>query len=370
MVHIEKKWIEAEQASFKESVNEKTGKKEFILETKIFPYDKKSRNGVKYNKESALATKDNIVGITLNHNHVTSGENNFPRGEWYEAYDGGDGLYGRAKVYDTTYNKEYIEWLSTAENIKVSLQVSGNAESKKDDDGKWYREAKVEDWLEISTVNLPGFIDAKANFEKVMCEMVQLGEKQMKEGTWKLGNKRDIQKIASEVDKLAKKAYNIVGDDEFMDGLDKAKSRAEELANNVKESLEESITKLEFADEETTQHVVDILKKNNIKHLPNIRKSVILFNNEEDKKTAKMILIRLGMKGLEKQSADTSKSLKEDHLKIGDQVDMAGVKVEVTQVTDDGYVVKELEVLNNEPVEESTEIEQFYSELNKIRSNI
>ena len=59
----------------------------------------------------------------------------------------------------------------------------------------------------------------------------------MKEGTWKLGNKRAIQQIASEVNKLSRKAYNIVGDDEFMDGLDKAKNRAEELARQSKESL-------------------------------------------------------------------------------------------------------------------------------------
>jgi len=241
MVHIEKKWIEAEQATFTESVNEKTGKKEYILTTKIFPYDKKSRNGVKYNKERALATKDNIKGITLNHNHVTSGENNFPRGEWFESYDGGDGLYGRAKVYDTSYNKDYIEWLSTAENIRVSLQVSGDAESIKGEDGKWHREAKINDWLEISTVNLPGFIDAKANFEKVMCEMVKLEDDNMKEN-----------------------------------------------------------------------------------------------------------------------------KLREDHLNVGDTTDLAGVKVKVVEVTDKGYVVEEIEELNNEPLEESTQSESFYTELNKI----
>ncbi len=302
MVHIEKKWIEAEQATFAESVNEKTGKKEFILTTKIFPYDKKSRNGVKYNKESALATKDNIKGITLNHNHVTSGENNFPRGEWFESYDGGDGLYGRAKVYDTSYNKDYIEWLSTAENIRVSLQVSGDAESIKGEDGKWHREAKINDWLEISTVNLPGFIDAKANFEKVMCEMVKLEE--------------GITTVPE-----AKQAWD----------------KVDEAINNVFKYHLKSETRLDF------DRLYNDFKRKAWKFVDiAIKESINAGDNMEENK------------------------LRESHLSVGDTTDLAGVKVKVVEVTDKGYVVEDIEELNNEPTLEVTQSESFYTELNKI----
>lgn len=256
MVLIEKKWIEAEKATFVESVNEKTGDKEFYIDTKIFPYEKKSRNGVRYNKESALSTKDQIVGISLNHNHVTNGENNFPRGEWTESYDGGDGLYGKAKVYNTSYNKEYIEWLKTADNIRVSLQVSGDAESKKDEsDGSWYREAQIKDWLEISTVNVPGFFDAKAKFESVMCEMVNLGESENMEGA-------------------------------------------------LFEELQEALSVLKFSDEDTTEDAAKILKQNNVKHLPNLRKAVIVFDDDEERGKAKALLMKAGMNGISRQSVD------------------------------------------------------------------
>ena len=69
--------------------------------------------------------------------------------------------------------------------------------------------------------------------EESLSTIEQLQKLSLKEGTWKLGSKREIQKAASDINFLSKKLYNIVGDDEFMDALDRAKQRAEELAKQV-----------------------------------------------------------------------------------------------------------------------------------------
>ena len=56
---------------------------------------------------------------------------------------------------------------------------------------------------------------------------------EVKEGTWALGNAKDIQRIVDMLNKLKDNAYNVVGDDLFFDGLDNAISRAEELMMNA-----------------------------------------------------------------------------------------------------------------------------------------
>lgn len=169
-VFIENKWISAETAIFVEKKDASSGKKEMFIEALIVPFNKISRNGVLYSKESILSTKDQIIGKPLNHNHETDGRNNFSRGEWVSSWEVPEGLMGRAKVFQTSYNKEYIEWLEACSNIPVSLQISGEAEQLKTKEDTYYQKATVNDWLEISTVLVPGFIDAKATMEAVLAE--------------------------------------------------------------------------------------------------------------------------------------------------------------------------------------------------------
>jgi len=55
----------------------------------------------------------------------------------------------------------------------------------------------------------------------------------IREGTWSLGKASDINIILSQLQDLSKKAYNIIGDDEFYNGIDAAITRAEELMMNM-----------------------------------------------------------------------------------------------------------------------------------------
>jgi len=64
--------------------------------------------------------------------------------------------------------------------------------------------------------------------EEPLMKMIGLSE-----GTWSLGKASDINIILSQLQDLSKKAYNIIGDDEFYNGIDAAITRAEELMMNA-----------------------------------------------------------------------------------------------------------------------------------------
>jgi hypothetical protein len=164
-------WLIASETVFTESCKDNS-KKEYFLVSKIVPKNQISRNKVKYNWDSVLKTMNQIPGLTLNHNHKFQEAKDIPRGEWVRAYVEGDWLCGIAKVYDTEYNKEYIEWLKSATNINVSLNVHGEAQVIREGISS-YQEAIINSWKEISTVNAPGFLDAKSSLETVLSESLK-----------------------------------------------------------------------------------------------------------------------------------------------------------------------------------------------------
>jgi hypothetical protein len=167
---FENNWIRAEVTNFVEEAGE--GIQKYYLKTRIVPKNKVSRNKVKYNWESIVRTIDQIRGIPLNHNHEFKGANNLPRGKWIKGWIEEDGAYGLAEVYNTSYNKDYIEWLRAAKDVTVSLNVSGSSEVRQSDEGP-YQEAYINDWREISTVNVPGFLDAKSSLEIILSESLK-----------------------------------------------------------------------------------------------------------------------------------------------------------------------------------------------------
>ena len=163
-------WIRAEGTTFTEKLENK--KKKYYLITRILPKNKISRNKVKYNWATVERTIHQIAGIPLNHNHKFKEANDLPRGKWIRGWVEEDGAHGIAEVYDTEYNKDYIEWLKAAKDVTVSLNVSGNSQVMNSQEGA-YQEAFINDWREISTVNVPGFLDAKSSLEVILSESLK-----------------------------------------------------------------------------------------------------------------------------------------------------------------------------------------------------
>lgn len=100
--------------------------------------------------------------------------------------------------------------------------------------------------------NKPLIKEMKLDIKEVIRETVKkLKKEKLKEGTWAL-DRAKIPGIIKEIEALKKKAYNIIGDDEFFDGLDSAISRAEYFMDekskkndvpghsNIKEKLNEN----------------------------------------------------------------------------------------------------------------------------------
>ena len=176
-VHIENKNLILKNSVFKEITNPKTGKRNYVIEALIVPFNTISRNGVLYSKESIERTYKELIGKPVMYNHVTEGVEAIPRGEWTEVWLEADGMHGRANIWDTSYNKNMIEFLSNASNPTVSLQVVGDAKSKKNDEGKAYQEATINDWLECSVIGgVSGFKNARINsFEVAIAEAMGKG---------------------------------------------------------------------------------------------------------------------------------------------------------------------------------------------------
>lgn len=160
---------------YSESVKSKKDGEDYTMTAKIVPFGKISRNNVMYDKESVCNTHTKLVGKPVLYNHKVDG--GLPRGEWVSTEIKEDGMYGTAKIYNTDYNKDLIEYLSHASSPTVSLEVVGDAEKKiSEQTGKQYGLAKVRDWLEASIVNVPGFEEAKiSNFECYIAESLGLG---------------------------------------------------------------------------------------------------------------------------------------------------------------------------------------------------
>jgi D-alanyl-D-alanine carboxypeptidase len=89
--------------------------------------------------------------------------------------------------------------------------------------------------------------------EKPLRKLAAIGKKEdeenLKEGTWSLGKASDINIILSQLQDLSEKAYNIIGDDEFYNGIDAAITRAEELMMNA--PLNEDEDEAPVGDKET-----------------------------------------------------------------------------------------------------------------------
>ena len=62
---------------------------------------------------------------------------------------------------------------------------------------------------------------------------------QVNEGTWAIGKPEDIQKVLDMLQQISDFAYDVIGDDRFMDKIDGAIARAEEFLETSKSRLEE-----------------------------------------------------------------------------------------------------------------------------------
>ena len=162
---------------YSEGTNLAKGKDDdYYMTARILPFGQVSRNNVMYDVESVKNTYMNLIGKPVLYNH-NKDDPTPPRGEWVTVECKEDGLYGKAKIYNTTYNQDLIEYLSRSTAATVSLEIVGKADKRVDEEtGRQYNLAFVRDWLESSVVAVPGFQEAKVlSFEYYIAESLGLG---------------------------------------------------------------------------------------------------------------------------------------------------------------------------------------------------
>ena len=89
---------------------------------------------------------------------------------------------------------------------KVSIQISGDAELIENENGETYFEAVVKDWIELSSVNAPGF--KQTNIQQQLTEALKT--KTLKEDVSDANNGADLT-----TDKIPEKEDNTEKDEFF-----------------------------------------------------------------------------------------------------------------------------------------------------------
>ena len=121
----------------------------------------------------------------------------------------------------------------------------------------------------------------KAEIKSVLSE--DITNKELKEGTWSSGTYNEIGRFIQDVKNLKDKYYDIVGNDDVFDGLDRAEEAAREMMINAPENKSDvtfdDIREDEMSDEEKDKAASKEANK---------KDSIATISNKLQKLTAKM----------------------------------------------------------------------------------
>jgi hypothetical protein len=273
----------------------------------LLPKDKVSRNGVLYDWDSAKNTVNKIAGLPMMYNHQVEGhekpvghfvdavalEKRPASGEWQEVWDktaeelktpqGIPGIYYKA---DVNPNSEYADSVTRGDVRKVSIQVIPDDQVKEsDEDGNTYTRAFIKDYVESSIVPSPGFMETTM---AVMCESFNVNKLQ--------------ENSPDKFDRLS----GFLFDKKYIELGPIQQSRVRRIIRKSPTGLTEKLLEEEKMKESDKDEVVNIDGK-------------------------KLVLNVSG------KWQRVGESLQEDHMQVGDEIDVGGKKMKVVEVTDDGY---------------------------------
>ena len=160
------------------------------IEGFALPFDKVSRNGVSYRKESILKAGPSMVGRPMFFNHNIE---ELPIGQVTEFFpsEDGTGMSFKAELDNNTpREKEIVSKIRSGRIDKVSIQCMYENVTFNDDDGTMT--VDVSEFLELSPVTIPGFDDTTA--------MAVENYKQMSEVKKEAKNKKKTEDAVSEQD--------------------------------------------------------------------------------------------------------------------------------------------------------------------------
>ncbi len=211
-IHNINGWLLAESVTIGESKDSGYGDikvKGTSFKAFILPFNKVSRNGVLYNKESVEKNKDKFVGCNILYNHVIEGIDSDVLGIITETWTDDKGLYIGGVLDDKSEKARQVKdgFLN-----KLSVQINAGKVIEQESEDKVYREAFMEDALEVSFVTVPGFKEAR-RIESVIAESFNPNNKQIQKESMeeefieefkKLDNKKQKQIYNNMVNNLAK----------------------------------------------------------------------------------------------------------------------------------------------------------------------
>lgn len=152
---MEKPNVKLMTESFEITKEEQEGVK---MQGLALPFEKKSRNGVIYDKESIKQTADTLIGKPMLYNH--DGHGYMPVGHIEDISIEDDGLYYQANI--DPGEKNLVRKLKRGDISNVSVQVAINEEEVEGD------KVKVEEFWELSIAPIPGYPETTTSIEKLI----------------------------------------------------------------------------------------------------------------------------------------------------------------------------------------------------------
>jgi len=205
------------------------------IEGFALPFDKTSRNGFGYRKESIQRVAESLKGKPMFFNHNTEG---LPIGKVTEVKTDAKGLHYKAELFPyTETEKAIVQKVQQGLLDSVSIQcIYENADMVEESDGSDFK-VDIKEFLELSIVGVPGFADTTIQAHESL-----MNEQKMKNLKTKL--KEELQVKADEESST---------EEESTTDLSKMVSMLEEISDRL--GIVES--RLDAAEEEETTEEVE-----------------------------------------------------------------------------------------------------------------
>ena len=226
-----------------------------VIEGFALPFDKPSRNGFAYRKESVIKTAETLEGRPMFFNHNIEG---LPIGKVTEVTVTEKGLNYRAEILPTTDEEKAIaEKISNGLLEHVSIQcIYENADVNKET-GNFH--VDVREFLELSVVGVPGFADTTAQAveslqkeEKVKLQMKRVKEELTEKPSAEEQDGDEMETVLNEIRAQHEELMNRLGVVESrLDAMDEESSEEEDSEDKAEESEEE--TSEESEDEKSEE---------------------------------------------------------------------------------------------------------------------
>ena len=130
---------------------------------------------------------------------------------------------------------KFVKFKGDSDDMKMKVEAEREMNTP-DGELKVYR-VKTDDGVQSYTADQVELVEEDEEDQSKSSSLIgRMGDRSLKEGTWSSGTYNEIGRFIQDVKNLRDKYYDIVGNDDVFDGLDRAEEAAREMMINAPEN--------------------------------------------------------------------------------------------------------------------------------------